>query len=120
MRLPPLGTSAEAAANQAGINIHYVHPIASADLPFTTTGQRGEVAYYTATLPHQRPHHPMIMGQNGGTGNGNIIPDAPTRQRHSSRTDPRATSEPRKKSLGGVGNQQSNVVTNTLDRSVLM
>ena len=120
MRLPPLGTSAEAAANQAGINIHYVHPIASADLPFTTTGQRGEVAYYTAPLPHPRPHHPMIMGQNGGTGNGNIIPDAPTRQRHSSRTDPRATSEPRKKSLGGVGNQQSNVVTNTLDRSVLM
>ena len=117
LRLPPLGSSAEAAANQAGINIHYVHPIASADVPFTTTGPRvpGDMAYYTSTLPHQRPHHPMVLGQNGGTGTGNMVPDAPTRQRHPSRTDPRSTSEPRKKSLGG-GNQQPNVVTSTLDR----
>ena len=57
----------------------------------------------------------MMMAQNGGPGNGSMVPDAPTRQRHSSRPDPRATSEPRKKSLTG-GNQQSNVVTSTLDR----
>ena len=117
MRLPPLGTSAEAVANQAGINIHYVHPMAAADVPFTTTGQRvpGDMAYYTSTLPHQRPHHQMIMGQPGGAVNGNIVPQAPTRQGHTSRSDPRSTSEPRKKSLAG-GNQQSNVVTSTLDR----
>ena len=119
LRLPPLGgaSSAEAAANQAGINIHYVHPIASADVPYQTTGgQRvsggggGELAYYTSTLPHQRNHHPMtIMGQQGG--GGNQVPQAPTRQSRQS------TSEPRKKSLGG-SSTQSNVVTSTLDRYV--
>ena len=113
--MPNLGTSAEAAAQKAGINIHYVHPIASADVPYTTTRVPTDMAYYTSTLPHQRPHHPMVMGQNGGPDAGNMVPDAPTRQRHPSRSDPRATSEPRKKSLGG-GNQTSNVVTSTLDR----
>ena len=119
LRLPPLSTPAEAVANQAGINIHYVHPIASADVPFTTTGPRvpGEMAYYTSTLPHQRPHHQMIMGQSGAAVNGNIVPQAPTRQRNTSRSDPRSTSEPRKRSLGG-GSQQSNVVSSTLDRCV--
>ena len=115
LRLPSLGSSAEATANKAGINIHYVHPMASADVPYTTTRVPADMAYYTSTLPHQRPHQPMIMDQNGGPGNGSIVPDAPTRQRHPSRNDPRSTSEPRKKSLGGAS-QQSNVVTSTLDR----
>ena len=120
MRLPSLGSNAEAAANKAGINIHYVHPMASAEVPYQTTRLPADMAYYTSTLPHQRPPpHPMIMGQNGGPNNGSMVPDAPTRQRHPSRNDPRSTSEPRKKSLGG-GSQQSNVVTSTLDRCVLI
>ena len=112
--MPSLGSNAEAAANSRGINIHYIHPIASADVPHQTTRVPADMAYYTSTLPHQRPppHHPMIMGQNGGPNN---VPDAPTRQRHPSRNEPRSGSEPRKKSLGG-GNQQPNVVTSTLDR----
>ena len=115
LRLPSMGSNAEAAANKAGINIHYVHPLSSADVPYTTTRVPADMAYYTSTLPHQRPHHPMLIAQNGGQGNGPMVPDAPTRQRHSSRPDPRATSEPRKKS---GGNQQPNVVTSTLDRYV--
>ena len=94
--------------------------MASADVPYTTTRIPADMAYYTSTLPHQRPHHPLMVGQNGGgpSGIGNGVPDAPTRQRHPSRNDPRSTSGERKKSSGG-GNQQSNVVTSTLDRLVI-
>ena len=93
--------------------------MASADVPYTTTRIPADMAYYTSTLPHQRPHHPLMVGQNGGpSGIGNGVPDAPTRQRHPYRNDPRSTSGERKKSSGG-GNQQSNVVTSTLDRSVI-
>ena len=91
--------------------------MASADVPYTTTRIPADMAYYTSTLPHQRPHHPLMAGQNGGpSGIGNGVPDAPTRQRHPSRNDPRSTSGERKKS---GGNQQSNVVTSTLDRFVI-
>ena len=91
--------------------------MASADVPYTTTRIPADMAYYTSTLPHQRPHHPLMVGQNGGpSGIGNGVPDAPTRQRHPSRNDPRSTSGERKKS---GGNQQSNVVTSTLDRFVI-
>ena len=86
LRLPPVNG-----------DVHYVHPIAAASVPYD---QKGEVAYYAAsTLPSQRKN----------SGFDVIIPAQQSSTRYSSR----ATSEPRKKSGVVVA---PNGIASTLDR----